>query len=194
MAKLNIFCTWHPNLICVAIEVCYKNYSIFRCKELSRSKIKVKTHLLRRLHGILKHEEQTTFLMESGGSPGFYEYFATGQLLPILVGTTMRDISGSGLDVPILGIDKDAETKEIIPLGGSLEDPHGNGLVPIMLGETAVDPATGEMSTICGIRLNKDLNICEPVTLSSSLKKKRKAHPAMVSSFNKCSFQCIFWN
>ena len=152
----------------------------YRLKELSRSKIKVKTHLLRRLHGVLKREEQTTVLMESGGCPGTYEYYATGQLLPILVGTTMRDVSGSGLEVPILGIDKDPESKEIIPLGGSLEDPHGNGLVPIMLGEKAVDPTTDEMSTICGVKLNKDLKITEPVTLSSSMKKKRKAHPSLV--------------
>ncbi len=152
----------------------------FRLKELSRSKVKVKTHLLRRLHGVLKREEQTTVLMESGGCPGTYEYYATGQLLPILVGTTMRDMSGSGLEVPILGIDKDPENKEIIPLGGSLEDPHGSGLVPIMLGEKAVDPVTEEMSTICGVKLNKDLKITEPVTLSSSLKKKRKAHPSLV--------------
>ena len=158
---------------------------IFRLKELSRSKVKVKTHLLRRLHGVLKREEQTTVLMESGGCPGTYEYYATGQLLPILVGTTMRDMSGSGLDVPILGIDKDPENKELIPLGGSLEDPHGNGLVPIMLGEKAVDPVTEEMSTICGVKLNKDLKITEPVTLSSSLKKKRKAHPILVSRPSK---------
>ena len=97
----------------------------------------------------------------------------------------MRDMSGSGLEVPILGIDRDPENKEIIPLGGSLEDPHGGGLVPIMLGEKAVDPATEEMSTICGARLNKDLKITEPVTLSSSLRKKRKAHPTLVGSIAK---------
>ena len=165
-----------------AIPYKFNTLLFFRLKELLRSKVKVKTHLLRRLHGVLKREEQTTVLMESGGCPGTYEYYATGQLLPILVGTTMRDMSGSGLDVPILGIDKDPESKELIPLGGSLEDPHGNGLVPIMLGEKAVDPVTDEMSTICGVKLNKDLKITEPVTLSSSSKKKRKAHPILVST------------
>lgn len=154
-----------------------------RVKELGRAKVKVKTQLLRRLHGVSKREEQANILMESGGCPGMYEYYATGQLLPILVGTTMKDVSGSGLEVPILGIDRGPGSKEIMPLGGSVEDPHGNGLVPIMLGEKAVDPVTNEMSTICGVKLNKDLNITEPVTLSSSSKKKRKAHPASVSKY-----------
>ena len=152
-----------------------------RLKELARAKIKVKTQLLRWLHGVSKREEQASVLMETGGCPGMYEYYATGQLLPILIGTQMRDMSGSGLDVPILGIVKDTESKDIIPLGGSLEDPHGNGLVPIMLGEKAVDPATNEMSIVCGVKLNKDLQITEPVTLSSTSKKKRKAHPTLVS-------------
>lgn len=150
-------------------------------KDLSRLRGKVLTHRLRFLHDVIRREERSTLLLENGGSPGMYEFTATGQLLPILVGTSMKDISGSDLDVPILGIDKDRETDSIIPLGGSMEDPTGDGLVPIMIGEKAVDPVTEEMSVICGVRMNKEFFVVEPVTLSSSSQKKRRPPPGAVS-------------
>ena len=56
-----------------------------------------------------------------------YQFSKTGQLLPILVGTTMEDPSGSGLEVPILGAEKDPSTGRIMPLAGSMEDPEGGG-------------------------------------------------------------------
>ena len=59
-----------------------------------------------------------------------YEHTATGMLLPILIGTTMED--SSGMTVPILGVDKSAG--QLRPLGGTMEDPEGQGLVAIMLG------------------------------------------------------------
>lgn len=150
-------------------------------KDLSRLRGKALTHRLRFLHDIMRREERATLLLENGGSPGMYEFSATGQLLPILVGTACRDPSGTELDVPILGIEKDRETDSIIPLGGSMEDPTGDGLVPIMIGEKAVDPVTDEMSTICGVRLNKEFGVVEPMTLSSSAQKKRKPSPGAVS-------------
>ncbi|EDO25609.1 predicted protein, partial [Nematostella vectensis] len=137
----------------------------------------VMTQLLRSLHDVMRREERAALLPESGGSPGMYEFSATGQLLPILVGTTILDPSGTALEVPILGIDKDRDTDTIIPLAGSMEDPTGDGLVPIMVGERAVDPVTEEMSTICGVRLNREFGVVEPVTLSSSTHTKRRPMP-----------------
>ena len=150
-------------------------------KDLHKARFKVKTHLIRAGHDINRRKERVDNLAENGGSPGMYEFSATGQLLPILVGTCMKDPSGSGLEVPILSIEKDREADKIIPLGGSMEDPSGEGLVPIMIGETAVDPVTEEMSTICGVKLNKEIGIAEPVTISSSGRKVRKAPPGSVS-------------
>ena len=60
---------------------------------------------------------------------GMYEFGKTGQLLPILVGTSMPDPSGSGQEVPILGAEKDKNTGKIIPLGGTMEDPEGAGMI-----------------------------------------------------------------
>ena len=57
-----------------------------------------------------------------------YEFSKTGQLLPILVGTSMLDESGSGQEVPILGAEKHRETGKIVPLGGTMEDPEGDGM------------------------------------------------------------------
>lgn len=142
------------------------------------------THLLRNVHDIMRREERCSLLAETGGSPGMYEFSATGQLLPILVGSTMRDPSGTDLEVPILGIDKNREMDTIIPLGGSLEDPGGEGLVPIMIGEKAVDPVTGVLSTVCGVKMNHEFGVTEPVTLSSSTQRKRRPPPGSVSIAN----------
>ena len=59
--------------------------------------------------------------------PGMYEFTRTGQLLPILIGTTMEDASGTELQVPILGVERDRRSGAMRPLGGSMEDPEGQG-------------------------------------------------------------------
>lgn len=46
---------------------------------------------------------------------GVYEFSRTGQLLPILIGTTMEDPSGSGLQVPVLGAEKDKNSGKVRP-------------------------------------------------------------------------------
>ena len=106
-----------------------------------------------------------------------YEHKQTGQLLPILVGTTMEDPAGSGMEVTILGVEKDKTTGNMTPLGGTHEDPEGQGLVAIKLGARAVDPITGELSPISGIRRDLTTNTIVPVTLSSSSGHKNKKAP-----------------
>ena len=60
-------------------------------------------------------------------SPGMYEFSSTGQLLPILIGTQMDDPSGQM--VLILGAERDPETDSLRPLGGTMEDPDGDGIL-----------------------------------------------------------------
>ena len=55
-----------------------------------------------------------------------YEDTRTGQLLPVLIGTTMLDKSGTDMEVPILGAERDKDGN-IHPLGGTMEDPEGQG-------------------------------------------------------------------
>lgn len=58
-----------------------------------------------------------------------YELNNSGQLLPILVGTPMPDLAGSGLEVPILGAERHRPTGKVLPLGGTMEDPEGAGKI-----------------------------------------------------------------
>jgi len=55
----------------------------------------------------------------------------------------MKDPSGSDLETPILGIDKDKFSGEIRPLAGCMEDAQGRGLVPIHIGSLGIDSFTG---------------------------------------------------
>ena len=55
----------------------------------------------------------------------------------------MQDPSGSDLEVPILGIDKEKFSTDVRPLAGSMEDPDGRGLVPIMIGINGIDTSSG---------------------------------------------------
>ena len=51
--------------------------------------------------------------MFSYNAIGMYEYTRTGQLLPILIGTNMEEIGGSGMQVPILGVEKDKQSGQV---------------------------------------------------------------------------------
>ena len=51
--------------------------------------------------------------MYSYNAVGMYEYTRTGQLLPILIGTNMEEIGGSGMQVPILGVEKDKQSGQV---------------------------------------------------------------------------------
>lgn len=42
-----------------------------------------------------------------------YEFSRTGQLLPILIGTEMEDLGGSGMNVPVLGVEKQKTTGKV---------------------------------------------------------------------------------
>lgn len=100
-------------------------------KELERARSKSKSHWLNQSHDLARREERASLLATIGGSPGMYEFERTGQLLPILVGTTMPDPAGTGLEVPILGAEADKATGNLRPLGGSMEDPEGQGEPPL---------------------------------------------------------------
>ena len=142
-------------------------------KDVNKSRARVRTLLLRDGHDLVRRLERASILADTGGSPGMYEFISTGQLLPILVGTDMKDPAGSGLDVPILGVDRDRDTGNWLPLGGSVEDPLGDGLVPIVLGEKVVDPISEKRKHCIGVKYNHEVGITEAVT-SSSKGKKRK--------------------
>ena len=110
-----------------------------------------------------------------------YEFSKTGQLLPILVGTTMEDPSGTGMEVPILGAERDPLGGRVLPLAGSMEDPEGGGLVPITIGHNAVDPISGEMSPVIGIRRSAETKQAVPITLAGGQHRKPRPPPGAVA-------------
>jgi hypothetical protein len=142
--------------------------------QLNKARTCTKKHLLMQVHNLKRRHDIAMALQETGGSPGCMEFISTGQLLPLLVGTTMQDPGGSGMEVPILGVDRHPETDSLIPLGGTMEDPEGAGLIPITLGKQAIDSVTGEQSKVCGVRINPETRTVVPVTLSSRGHRKRK--------------------
>ena len=142
-------------------------------KDLGKARTRIKTLQIGDRLDLGKRSERATALSENGGSPGMYEYVTTGQLLPILVGTTMKDPFGSGLDVPILGVEKNKTDERLIPLGGSVEDPYGGGLVAINIGEKIVDPILGKLASVVGARYNHELGATEAVTSNQKQRKKK---------------------
>ena len=96
-------------------------------KELDKSRSQVKSNLMKVLHDLSRREERASILALTGGSPGMYEFYRTGQLLPILIGTKMLDRSGTNMEVPILGAERERQSGNISPLGGTMEDPEGGG-------------------------------------------------------------------
>ena len=153
-------------------------------KDLGKSRTRIKRLQICDRLDLGKRSERATVLSENGGSPGMYEYVSTGQLLPILVGTTMKDPFGSGLDVPILGVEKDKGDERLIPLGGSVEDPYGGGLVAINIGEKIVDPILGKLASVVGARYNHELGATEPVTSNQKQRKKKPPHGSVCLLFS----------
>ena len=60
----------------------------------------------------------------------------------------MSDPGGSGLEVPILGTEREAESGLLIPIGGTMEDPNGSGPVPISLGTLALDTSNNQVCAL----------------------------------------------
>ena len=61
----------------------------------------------------------------------------------------MSDPGGSGLEVPILGTEREAESGLLVPIGGTMEDPNGSGPVPISLGTLALDTSNNQVRGLC---------------------------------------------
>ena len=68
-----------------------------------------------------------------------------------------------------------------------------SGLVPIMIGRSAVDPVSGELSPVTGVRVNQDTGITVPVTMASSAMKKRKPPLGAVSCGGTPILKKIQW-
>ena len=69
------------------------------CKELLLSRSKNQAHYLTTIHSLLQRKQSSDQLASNGGSPGYMEFKATGQPLPLLLGLTVPDPAGTGMQV-----------------------------------------------------------------------------------------------
>ena len=55
------------------------------------------------------------------------------------------------------------------------------GLTPISIGRHAIDPVSGEISPVIGVRMNPETNTAVPITLSSAGHRKRPPPPGALA-------------
>ncbi|KAK1900668.1 ABC transporter G family member 28 [Dissostichus eleginoides] len=108
----------------------------------------------------------TAGLQQDGGSLGEMPLFGSDMSVPALLGMEYPDPMGSGLSVPVLGCQTDLVSGNITALAGTMEDPDGKGLVAIRYGSQTVDPVTGVLAPVVGVRLDVSRKNVVPVTAS----------------------------
>ncbi|KAM3615726.1 uncharacterized protein V6R79_006907 [Siganus canaliculatus] len=105
-------------------------------------------------------------LQEDGGILGEMPLPGSDMTVPALLGLEYPDPMGSNVSVPVLGCQTDLFSGIIVPLGGTMEDPCGKGLVAIRYGSQTVDPVTGVLAPVVGARLDVCRKSVVPVTAS----------------------------
>ncbi|XP_047549654.1 uncharacterized protein LOC125079952 isoform X2 [Lutra lutra] len=94
---------------------------------------------------------------------GMMCYPGTELWVPVLYGMEIPDPEGSGLMVPILGMETDGNSGDATPLAGSMEDADGKGLIPISIGAQAIDPFTGEPGPVIGAQTDPSTGLVVPI-------------------------------
>ncbi|XP_045751032.1 uncharacterized protein LOC123857827 isoform X2 [Mirounga angustirostris] len=102
-------------------------------------------------------------IVASGGKIGMMCYPGTELWVPVLYRMEIPDPEGSGLMVPILGMETDGNSGDATPLAGSMEDADGKGLVPISIGGQAIDPLTGEPGPVIGAQTDPSAGVVVPI-------------------------------
>ncbi|XP_063062403.1 uncharacterized protein LOC134455311, partial [Engraulis encrasicolus] len=129
-----------------------------------------------------------------GGSLGEIQLPGSDQSLPALPGLEYPDPGGSGLSVPVLGAQLDWHTGRMVPLAGTMEDAEGKGLVPIRLGAQTVDPVTGTLSAVVGVRLDAVKKAVVPLTISHYMSRADNTDTVQLEVLQKevCVRMC-YW-
>ncbi|XP_023565241.1 uncharacterized protein LOC111815170 [Octodon degus] len=120
-------------------------------------------HILQQARRLARQLEAARGIEASGGRVGMVCYPGTEVWIPALYGMEIPDPEGSGLMVPILGMQKDGTSGYAMPLAGSMEDADGKGLVPISIGSRAIDPWTGAHGPVIGAQMDPFGNVVVPV-------------------------------
>ncbi|KFO20726.1 hypothetical protein H920_17889 [Fukomys damarensis] len=128
-------------------------------------------HILQQARRLARQLEAARGIEASCGRMGMMCYPGTQLWIPVLYGMEIPDPEGSGLMVPILGMQQDGNSGNATPLAGSMEDADGKvtkawyptGLVPISFGARAIDPLTGEHGPVIGAQVDPFGSVVVPV-------------------------------
>ncbi|XP_045871934.1 uncharacterized protein LOC123948851 [Meles meles] len=120
-------------------------------------------HALQQARRLERQLRTAEAIMASGGRIGMMCYPGTELWVPVLYGMEIPDPEGSGLMVPILGMETDGNSGDATPLAGSMEDADGKGLIPISIGAQAIDPFTGEPGPVIGAQTDPSTGLVVPI-------------------------------
>uniref|UniRef100_H3BHU7 Uncharacterized protein n=1 Tax=Latimeria chalumnae TaxID=7897 RepID=H3BHU7_LATCH len=123
-------------------------------------------HMIHTIYEMDQQLHMATTLTSKGGSLGIITYPGTDLSIPAVAGVEIPDPGGSDLMVPILGVEHDRSTGNLIPLAGTMEDANGKGLAPITTGARTIDPVTGEICSVVGAHIDPWTNTIVPHTQS----------------------------
>ncbi|PKU42116.1 nf-kappa-b inhibitor zeta-like [Limosa lapponica baueri] len=137
-------------------------------------------HALHRLQSLEKKQEIASSLKSNGGKLGMIKYPGTEMWIPAVFGMKIPDPGGSGLMVPILGIDWDWNTRQPSPLAGTMEDSNGKGLVPITIGARTISPITGETGPVIGAQTNPWTHNVIPIVQSLGALPRRASDTELI--------------
>ncbi|KAM4646160.1 uncharacterized protein AAGF69_013303 isoform 4-T4 [Amazona ochrocephala] len=113
------------------------------------------------------------------------KYPSTEMWIPAVFGMKIPDPGGSGLMLPILGIDCDWNTRQPFPLAGTTEDRNGKGLVPVTIGARTISPVTGETGPVIGAQTNPWTHSVIPTVQSLGALPRRATDPDLLDFLEK---------
>ncbi|XP_062464681.1 uncharacterized protein LOC134158598 isoform X3 [Pezoporus occidentalis] len=152
-------------------------------------------HAIHSLRSLEKKLQIASSLKSNGGKLGMIKYPSTEMWIPAVFGMKIPDPGGSGLMVPILGIDCDWNTRQPFPLAGTMEDRNGKGLVPITIGARTISPVTGETGPVIGAQTNPWTHNIIPTVQSLGALPRRAADPDLLDFLEKeINSRHIYWH
>ncbi|EPY76926.1 hypothetical protein CB1_001341005 [Camelus ferus] len=142
-------------------------------------------HILQQAWRLQRQREAAESIVVSGGRIGMMCYPGTALRVPVLYGMEIPDPEGSGLLVPVLGMESDRNSGAAAPLAGSMEDADGKGLVPIAIGAQAIDPLTGEAGPVIGAQTDPSAGVVVPVVQVLEALPREVRDPGLLDTLEK---------
>ncbi|KAM9519512.1 uncharacterized protein ACIB01_017269 isoform 2-T2 [Guaruba guarouba] len=142
-------------------------------------------HAIHCLRSLEIKQQIASSLKSNGGKLGMIKYPSTEMWIPAVFGMKIPDPGGSGLMLPILGIDCDWNTRQPFPLAGTIEDRNGKGLVPVTIGARTISPITGETGPVIGAQTNPWTHTVIPTVQSLGALPRRATDPDLLDFLEK---------